>query len=54
MQLEGMKVLVTGSSRGIGRGIALACAREGADVVVNYVAQREKAEETAEPPPGGD
>jgi 3-oxoacyl-[acyl-carrier protein] reductase len=48
MNLENMKVLVTGSSRGIGRGIALACAVEGADVVVNYYTHREKAEETAE------
>lgn len=48
MQLENMKVLVTGSSRGIGHGIALVCAREGADVVVTYRAEREKAEQTAE------
>ncbi|MEW6774904.1 MAG: SDR family oxidoreductase [Bdellovibrionota bacterium] len=34
--LTGQKVLVTGASRGIGRGIALCCARAGADVVVNY------------------
>lgn len=33
--LEGKVVAVTGASRGIGRGIALACARAGADVVVN-------------------
>lgn len=35
-KLEGRIALVTGSSRGIGRGIALALAREGADIVVNY------------------
>jgi len=36
MRLEGKVALVTGSSRGIGRGIALKLAEEGADVVVNY------------------
>ena len=39
--------LVTGSSRGIGRGIALELAREGANVVVNYENQKEKAAEVA-------
>ena len=36
MELEGKKALVTGGSRGIGRGIALELARRGADVVINY------------------
>jgi L-rhamnose 1-dehydrogenase len=36
MLLEGKVVAVTGGSRGIGAGIALAAARHGADVVVNY------------------
>jgi len=39
--------LVTGASRGIGRGIALEMAREGADVVVNYALSEEKANEVA-------
>ena len=34
-RLAGRAVVVTGSTRGIGRAIALACAREGAAVVVN-------------------
>lgn len=34
--LKGRKALVTGASRGIGRGIALELGRRGADVVVNY------------------
>lgn len=46
-KLDGQVALVTGGSRGIGRGIALALAREGADVVVNYRKDREAAENTA-------
>lgn len=39
--------MVTGGSRGIGRGIALGLGREGADVVVNYVRSKEAADRTA-------
>jgi 3-oxoacyl-[acyl-carrier protein] reductase len=45
-KLEGKIALVTGSSRGIGRGIALAFAREGADVAVNYRRDEAAAQET--------
>jgi NAD(P)-dependent dehydrogenase (short-subunit alcohol dehydrogenase family) len=37
MELEGKIALVTGAGRGIGKGIALTFAREGADVVVNDI-----------------
>lgn len=47
MRLSGKKALVTGSSRGIGREIALRFAREGADVAVNYRGHVEEAEEVA-------
>jgi 3-oxoacyl-[acyl-carrier protein] reductase len=36
MKLAGRAAVVTGSSRGVGRSIALAFAKEGADVLVNY------------------
>ncbi|MBF8304099.1 MAG: 3-oxoacyl-(acyl-carrier-protein) reductase [Dehalococcoidia bacterium] len=44
MILEGKIALITGSSRGIGRAIALGFAREGANIVVNYLQEKEKAE----------
>jgi len=41
--LDGKTALVTGSSRGIGRAIALALAQAGAAVVVNYLSRAEEA-----------
>ena len=48
MKLEGKVAIVTGSSQGIGRGIALKLAEEGADVVVNYHQKAEMAAAVAE------
>ena len=39
--------LVTGGARGIGRGIALALAQQGAHVAINYVTNQERAQATA-------
>lgn len=47
MRLKDKVCLVTGSSRGIGKGIALAFAEEGAKVVVNYRTQEDAAKKTA-------
>jgi len=44
-RLVGRKALVTGSSKGIGRGIAIRLAQEGADVVINYNSDPRGAEE---------
>jgi glucose 1-dehydrogenase len=46
--LQGQRALVTGASSGIGRAIAIALGQAGADVVVNYVAGADKAEEVCE------
>lgn len=46
-KMKGRIALVTGSSRGIGRATAIALAREGGFVVVNYMKNRENAMEVA-------
>ncbi len=45
MQLDQKVAVITGADSGIGRGIAIEFAREGAAVVVNYAHAKDKAEE---------
>ncbi|MBV9500097.1 MAG: SDR family oxidoreductase [Acidobacteriaceae bacterium] len=46
-RLQNRKALITGSDSGIGRAVALAYAREGADVLISYLNEEEDAKETA-------
>ncbi|ETX29030.1 SDR family oxidoreductase [Roseivivax isoporae] len=45
-RLEGMAALITGGDSGIGRAVALAYAREGADVMISYLDETEDAQAT--------
>jgi NAD(P)-dependent dehydrogenase (short-subunit alcohol dehydrogenase family) len=46
-KLEGKKAIITGGDSGIGRAVAIAYAREGADVLISYLSEDEDAKETA-------
>jgi NAD(P)-dependent dehydrogenase (short-subunit alcohol dehydrogenase family) len=45
-RLAGKKAIITGADSGIGRAVAIAYAREGADVLISYLDETEDAEET--------
>jgi NAD(P)-dependent dehydrogenase (short-subunit alcohol dehydrogenase family) len=46
-RLQGCAAIITGGDSGIGRAVAIAFAREGADVVIGYLQEHEDAESTA-------
>ncbi|WP_197434331.1 SDR family oxidoreductase [Agrobacterium vitis] len=46
-KLEGKVALITGADSGIGKAVAIAFAREGADIVISYLSENEDAEDTA-------
>src|ERR687885_2421857 len=46
-RLEGKAAIITGGDSGIGRAVALAFAREGADVLISYLSEESDARETA-------
>ena len=46
-RLQGYGAIITGADSGIGRAVALAFAREGADVLISYLSEDSDAQETA-------
>ena len=46
-RLQGKKAIITGGDSGIGRAVAIAFAREGADVLIAYLNEDEDAQDTA-------
>jgi NAD(P)-dependent dehydrogenase (short-subunit alcohol dehydrogenase family) len=46
-RLDGKAALITGADSGIGRAVAIAFAREGADVLISYLSEHDDAKETA-------
>jgi NAD(P)-dependent dehydrogenase (short-subunit alcohol dehydrogenase family) len=47
-RLQGMKAVITGGDSGIGRAVAIAYAREGADVLIAYLSEHDDANEVKE------
>ena len=45
-RLTGKKAVITGADSGIGRAVAIAYAREGADILISYLCEDEDAAET--------
>jgi NAD(P)-dependent dehydrogenase (short-subunit alcohol dehydrogenase family) len=45
-QLKGLHALITGADSGIGRAVAIAFAREGADVAISYLSEHQDAKQT--------
>lgn len=46
-KLEGKVAVITGADSGIGRAVAIAFAREGADILLSYLDEHDDAEDTA-------
>src|SRR6201991_4378687 len=46
-KLTGKRAIITGGDSGIGRAVAIAFAREGADLLISYLNEHEDAKETA-------
>lgn len=46
-RLAGKRAVITGGDSGIGRAVAIAYAREGADVLISYLSEHEDAQDTA-------
>ena len=52
-RLTGKRAVITGGDSGIGRAVAIAFAREGADVLISYLNEDDDAADVARPGRGG-
>ncbi|MGE5156307.1 MAG: SDR family NAD(P)-dependent oxidoreductase, partial [Betaproteobacteria bacterium] len=46
-RMVGKRAIITGADSGIGRAVAIAFAREGADVLISYLSEHDDAKQTA-------